>query len=269
MKIISQNESILLRIIDENELDIFTFDSLFQKLKSQIQLTYPTLNQSLQPTIEALVKRGLLSRIEKGKYCKHTFRNPYVIANLLVPEGVVAYWSALNLHGLTSQFTNTIFVQSPKLKRNKEVFGVSYQFVKVKASKMSGITTSGYGNNAFRMTNLEKTLVDCFDLPAYSGGVAELIVALSKAKLNNDRLIEATRAVDNIAVIKRLGFLLELLEKESMGKFLKYAQQCVKHIYNINVLDPSTEEQGVFNRRWNLRINIDEQMIVSMSKSQY
>ena len=251
------NEIVL--FLDGEEIDYFEIHALAEQMNKPCT--------TVQNAVELLVKSGLLSRIEKGKYCKHTFRNPYVIANVLAPEGIIAYWSALNLHGLTSQFSNTIFVQSPKLKMNKEVFGVSYQFVKVKASKMTGITTAGYGNNAFKMTNLEKTLVDCFDLPAYSGGFAELIRALSKAKLNSDNLIEATRAVDNMGVIKRVGFLLELLEKESMGKFLKFAQQRVKHKYNVNLLDPSTEEQGVFNRRWNLRINLDEQTLISMSKS--
>jgi predicted transcriptional regulator of viral defense system len=31
--------------------------------------------------------------------------------------------------------------------------------------------TMGYGNERFRITGIEKTLLDCFDLPQYSGGM--------------------------------------------------------------------------------------------------
>jgi predicted transcriptional regulator of viral defense system len=248
-------------LLDDNEIDIFEINSLSVHIGEK--------TGQLQRKIETLVKRGLLSRIEKGKYCKHNFRNQYVIANYLAPEGAVAYWSALNLHGLTTQFPNTVFVQTPKLKRNKTVFGVNYQFVKVKPSKAVCFEQSGYGNHTFSLTTIEKTMVDCFDLPDYNGGYSELILALTKAKLNNKKLIEAAKAVDNIAVIKRLGYLIEVLQKEGMSVFLKYALDCVNRMYNVNILDPSLNDKGVFNNKWNLRINISEADIVAMSKILY
>ena len=253
------NEIVL--FLNDAEIDIFEINRL------SVQIGEKT--GQLQRKIETLVKRGLLSRIEKGKYCRHNFRNAFVIANYLAPEGAVAYWSALNLHGLTTQFPNTVFVQTPKLKRDKTVFGVNYQFVKVKPSKAVCYEQSGYGNHAFKLTTIEKTMVDCFDLPDYNGGYAELILALTKAKLNNKKLIEAAKAVDNIAVIKRLGYLIEVLQKEGMSVFLKYALDCVNQKYNVNTLDPSLDEKGIFNNKWNLRINISEENILAMSHNLY
>ena len=57
------------------------------------------------------------------------------------------------------------------MKQRKTVFGVSYHFVKVKPNKATGYEKSGVGN-AFKITGVEKTIVDCFDLPQYSGGYA-------------------------------------------------------------------------------------------------
>lgn len=251
----------ILLFLNDYEVDIFEISSLSKQIG---------INTSqLQRKIETLVKRGILSRIEKGKYCRHNFRNAYVIANYLAPEGAVAYWSALNLHGLTTQFPNTIFVQTPKLKRNKTVFGVQYHFVKVKPSKAVCYELSGLGNNAFRLTTIEKTIVDCFDLPEYNGGNAELILALKRAKLNNKKLIEAAKAVDNIAVLKRLGYIMEVLNKEGMAVFLKYAKACVKQKFNVNTLDPSIEEKGLFNNKWNLNINISEKDILAIAENLY
>ena len=248
----------IMRYLDDVEMDIFKLSSLAKKLRKPVN--------SIQSNIETLVKRGLLSRIEKGKYCRHNFRNEYVIANYLAPEGAVAYWSALNLHGLTTQFTNTVFVQTPKLKKNKAVFGVSYHFVKVKPTKATGYQLSGVGNHAFKITGVEKTIADCFDLPQYSGGYAELLFAFNKATLNNARLIEACRSVNNIAVTKRLGYLAELYQKTSIQGFIKYALGCVNKKYSL--LDPSGQEVGVFNTRWRLRLNIPEKQLLAMSKNE-
>ena len=102
----------------------------------------------------------------------------------------MAYWSALNLQGLTEQFSNKVFIQTTKLKKDVEFAGVKYQFVKILPQKRIGITFNGYGNYKYPITDVEKTIVDCFDLPQYSGGFAELIRAFYNANLNADKLIE-------------------------------------------------------------------------------
>jgi len=55
---------------------------------------------------------------------------------------------------------------------------------------MFGAMQMGYGNEAFRVTDVEKTLLDCFDLPQYSGGYAELIRTFHAAKMSSIRLLE-------------------------------------------------------------------------------
>lgn len=255
------NADDVLVFLNDYEIDIFEINALAAQMGTKVS--------QLKRRIETLMNRGLISRIENGKYCRHNFRNEYVIANYLAPEGAIAYWSALNLHGLTTQFPNTIFVQTPKLKISKTVFGIQYHFITVKPFKAVCYEQSGFGNNTFKITTIEKTIVDCFDLPDYNGGYIELILALTKAKLNNKKLIEAAKAVDNIGVIKRLGYLIEVLNKKGMSVFLKYALDCVNQKYNVNILDPSTEDKGIFNKKWNLRVNISEEDILAMSENLY
>ena len=66
-----------------------------------------------------------------------------------------------------------------------------------------------YGSRSFRITDIEKTIVDCFDLPEHSGGLAELIRAFSSAKHNGEKMIDYIEAIANIGAIKRIGFLVE------------------------------------------------------------
>ncbi len=130
------------------------------------------------------------SKIEAGKYCRNLFRNEYAIACFLTPDAVTAYWSALNIHGLTEQIPNKVYIQTSKKKRNKKIFGVDYQFVKVLPSKIAGIENIGAGSNQFRITDIEKTIIDCFDLPNYSGGFTELIRAFKRTKLSSQKMLK-------------------------------------------------------------------------------
>ena len=128
--------------------------------------------------LENLVHKELLSRIERGKFCRANFRNENVIGAFVVNEDTVAYWSALNLHGLTEQFANIIFIQTTHRKKNKVLLGTAYKFISITAHKRTGITWNGYGNAKYPLTDIKKTIIDCFDQPQYSGGYAELIHAV-------------------------------------------------------------------------------------------
>lgn len=256
---LSQTQLDMMLLLDENEIDIFTLNDL----KVLVNDTSLDINE----IIENLVHKKIISRIERGKYCRSNFRDEKVIGCFLASDGVIAYWSALNLHGLTEQFSNNIFIQTTRIKKDKTVFGVNYQFVKIKDSKRAGITTEGFGNHKYRITDKEKTIVDCFDLPKYSGGYSELIRAFSQTDIDQDKLIQYCKAIGNISVIKRLAFLTELLEKTKMTRFLKYAKGEVNPRYVL--IDPFGEEEGSFNNDWKLRLNITEEEILDICNKQY
>jgi predicted transcriptional regulator of viral defense system len=131
---------------------------------------------------------------------------------------------------------------------------------------MVGIMTEGYGNNAFRITDVEKTIVDCFDLPAYSGGLEELLSAFSSANLSSDRLIEYCRAIGNKAAIKRMGFLAELTEKKGLKSFIRYAKSEVNTSYD--VFDPMGERVGEPLGSWKLCLNMTKTQILTASNVQ-
>ena len=248
-----------IHLIDEYEVSIFSI--------STIEKTLERAFNNLNEILENLVQKKFLTRLERGKYCRSTFKNDMVIACFLTTDGAVAYWSALNLHGLTEQFSNTIFIQTTKQKEQKSIAGTTFQFVKLKPTKITGIIKQGYGSNAFSMTDVEKTIIDCFDLPQYSGGYAELIRAFSVASLDAQKMIEYCKVVGNISVTKRLACLAEILEKEKFATFLRYAKTVVNEVYTL--LDPSGSDEGEFIKEWKIRLNISREQILDISNKQY
>jgi predicted transcriptional regulator of viral defense system len=125
-------------VLDDYELDIFTLD----ELKKQFSLKFNDINE----LVENLVHKKILSRIERGKFCRANFNDEKVIGCFICDSGAIAYCSALNTHGLTEQFPNNVFIQTSRPKSNKTIFGTSYKFVKVAPSKITGILLLGQGN---------------------------------------------------------------------------------------------------------------------------
>jgi predicted transcriptional regulator of viral defense system len=256
---LTQQQLEFMKLLDDYEIELFEFD----EIENQINRKFDNLNEVL----ENLVHKELLSRIERGKFCKVNFRDENVIGTFVVKNSAVAYWSALNLHGLTEQFSNTIFIQTTHRKTDKTLLGTTYKFVTINPDKRTGIMYNGYGNTKYPITDIEKTIIDCFDQPQYSGGYAELIRALSQAEINPDKMINYCKSVGNGAATKRIGFLVELFEKPSMDKFVVFAKAQINGKYNL--FDPQGTEKGEFVASWKLRLNISKDELLNLTDKQY
>jgi predicted transcriptional regulator of viral defense system len=130
-----------------------------------------------------LQQRGAIERIEKGKYLiiplgaekgKYTLHE-FVIGSLLVQPYSIAYWSALNYYGLTEQIPATVFIQTitRKFNINPKVFGIQYKIVKIKESKCFGIRKEWIEETQINITDKEKTIIDCLNLPQYASAHRE------------------------------------------------------------------------------------------------
>ncbi|NMB36938.1 MAG: hypothetical protein GX993_02705 [Bacteroidales bacterium] len=257
-KFLTLEQMDFLKYLEEEEIQIFSLEDA-RKFDFGGKFTNGLL--------ENLTRKEFLVRIERGKYCRANFRDENVIGTFLAQNGAVAYWSALNLHGLTEQFSNKVFIQTTKLKKDVEFAGVKYQFVKILPQKRIGITFNGYGNYKYPITDVEKTIVDCFDLPQYSGGFAELIRAFYNANLNADKLIEYSMAVSNVAAVKRMGFLAELFEKKHLNGFISFAKSKVNRSYTL--FDTFGIKRGEISSDWRLRLNVSKADIMQIVQHQY
>ena len=219
--------------------------------------------ESLRVILLRLEKRGIIERIEKGKYLiiplgaekgKYTLHE-FVIGSTLIEPCSIAYWSALNYYGLTEQIPATVFLQTTVRKKNQDikVFGVKYQIVKIKEEKMFGIRKEWIEETQITITDKEKTMIDCLDKPQYCGGIIEVAKALKNNKFDRKKLENYAQRIGNSGVLRRLGYLCELLNiKISLPKL---------NIRNYLLLDPTMPEKGTKNARWRLIINLDDKML--------
>ena len=115
------------------------------------------------------------------------------------------------------------------------------------------------------MTDIEKTIIDCFDLPQYGGWYQETIKALNNAELYQSKMIKYCKKMHNTSLLKRLGFLIEFLEIPKMQDFIDYAHNEIDKNYSL--LEIGGDKTGEYNSRWKLVLNIPKDEILEIANS--
>jgi predicted transcriptional regulator of viral defense system len=251
-----ENIKIVVKYLDDYGLDIFSLQVLE---KANI-----LGKRQLRLALQNLIRSGYIDSIERGKYCRHNFRDHFIIGSFVTPDGVISYWNALNFHGLTEQIPNVVFIKTRKFKQNKDYFGVKYIFT-LKKTNLGGYRTEGVGNHKFRISDLEQTIVDSFDKPHFSGGYAEIVKAFNRANINFRKITRYCRERDVISITKRLAYLTELLNKKNSALFLEYANSVLNKKFTL--FESDGDPTGKTNRRWRLILNIPEEEILEMAQS--
>lgn len=215
--------------------------------------------------IDRLFSKNWLLRLERGKYILKNVssgiqHNPFIIAMLLLPTSAVAYWSALNFYGLTEQIPKTIFIQTIHRRKPAEIQNSIYKFITINNNKFFGLRNEWIQHLSFQITDIEKTIVDCFDSPAYCGGIIECAKALTNLNnINSSRLIDYAVKMNNSAIIKRIGFVSELLGINVVLEQIIKRNIILSPKYSL--LDTSLKDQGRYSTKWRLRINLDPQQL--------
>lgn len=245
-----------LKALDDNEVLYFNLHNIQDLIGGSFKNT--------NELVENLAQKELLVRLERGKYARSTFSEINPLASFVSNGGVIAYWSALHHYGLTDRFPNKVFVKTNMRKRNTTLLGSQLHFVSVSKTKMNlGKTRVGYGDIAYPITDLEMTLVDCFDQPRYAGDFPDLLQAFAQPKLDASKLKDYCKAYRNTAVLKRLGYLAELLQKPALKSFVDYAKKNGSKRFTL--FDAGGPDQGEFINDWKLRLNLSKEAILEIT----
>ncbi|OGK12446.1 MAG: hypothetical protein A2Y63_00735 [Candidatus Riflebacteria bacterium RBG_13_59_9] len=224
-------------------------------------------NSPMGQFLERLMKKGWIVRLKRGLYVAVPLSatdeggpqvHEFHIAMHLVSPAAIAYWSALNHHGMTEQLPRTVFVVTNHLVRYppNEVLWFSYKIVSLRPHRFFGITKGWIDDGPFAITDREKTIVDGLDLPEYVGGVGEIAKALRRfwKDLDHKKLFSYAARMGNVAVVKRLGFLMEAL---ALGDAAALREQ-VSLSKGFSPLDTLLPRKGTHNRRWGLLVNVKD-----------
>ena len=105
------------------------------------------------------------------------------------------------------------------------------------------------------ISDLERTIVDGLKQPLHVGGITEVAKGLwmKHEQINVEKLIIYARKFQSGAVIRRLGYLLELY---GLANTTQLKQLTDLLTMTTQRLDPTLPAEGRFVTRWRLQLNV-------------
>ena len=229
---------------------------------------------ALKELLSDMVRRGILMRLKKGLYYLIPYEQDprtfmpdwHLLAEPLTKstQHYIGYYSALQIHNLITQpsLKEQIVVAKQLRPSQIDIKGVSFQFIFHNKKHFFGAKKIWIDSfDKVLCSDLEKTFIDCLFRPDYAGGIVEIAKAIytSKDKIKYNQLFDYAIKFNSQAVIKRLGFLLELLEINT--EITKKLQE--KKTTSYVLLDTELPKQGKRLSRWGIQQNLELESIKS------
>lgn len=234
-----------------NELAFIHEKLLFTKQEFS-QFLGKTTSASM--TLHNYMKRGLIANVRRNLYCacdlatKSPVPEKMQIASALSETACVGYHSALEYHGLCHQVFYSVYVQSKNRFNDVDFNGIQYHYCKQTHS--CGIVNPTY-NNMVRVTDLERTLIDCCDRVDFAGGIEELLHCLeSRPLLSEQKLLEYLRIFNKDILYKKCGYIMELAGMKLSPNFFT---TCLEHSRN-SVSYLENKSDNMFVSKWRLYV---------------
>lgn len=185
-------------------------------------------------TAKSLIRNLLLfnyiKRIKHNLYavCNIEFKSiiadQYMIASKIKDDAYISYHSAFDYYGVKNQMFYVVYVSSRKRFENFEFEGYDYTFVNSKHN--FGIIQNG----KVRVTDKERTIVDCIDKTELAGGDEELFLCLELiGKIDGEKILEYLKYYNSQKLYAKVGFMLELLN-DGFGVEEEIIEECRKKI---------------------------------------
>ena len=234
--------------------------------------------KSARNFVAALVHRGVATRLKPGLFILVPYElgrerdylgNPLVVARELAgdPDYYISHASAMDVHQMVTQPQLVIYVTAPRSVRPRMVLGTEFRVVRCKPDHVFGVTEHwATKTETVRVSDLERTVVDGLKQSEYCGGFTEVAKGfwMRRDDIDPDRLADYALRLGTGAVVRRLGFLLDVFEVDAPHALDRLHDRLTA---SYAILDPMLPEEGKFLARWRLRLNVEPEEIESVVRT--
>ena len=191
-----------------------------------------------------LYKRGVLSRVERGKYVLSDTDIAVVATNLVTPS-YLSFLSGLYYYHLTAQIPSSLQVVTTRSKR-RILYEQGIDFIKFDKKRVFGYNRVKLSGGYAFIGEIEKIVVDILFMPRYCP-LGEVLDALDNIDI--EKVVDYGLKMKSIVTLKRLGYLLELKGFDVHDKLERHLNK------RYDLLNPSLPPSGRNNRKWMLKLN--------------
>lgn len=175
--------------------------------------------------IDALIRKGWLIRLRNGRYLtvpadrgpeNYGENNALATASAAVDPSYIGWWSAAAFHGFTTQRPTTVTVATTRDVPRTVIEGTPIQFVRLSFHKFFGFESYTIYGRETRISDPEKTVIDCIDKMRLCGGPAEVVrIAFGAMRtVEPEKLARTGEHMDSVSLLQRLGFIADLIGLE-------------------------------------------------------
>jgi predicted transcriptional regulator of viral defense system len=180
-----------------------------------------------------------------------------VVATAMWPESYFTGWTSANYWSLSNQLFRTTIVKTAGRVRSSSVEILDHEYLVSHVPNEAltwGIKSEWHDEVRLRMADPARTVIDVLDAPRLAGGIrhAAEILAAYLDQHDSTVLVEYGDRLGNLAVFKRLGYIVETLGGHS--QLVVASRDRVSS--GMSLLDPDGPRVGKTTARWNLRINV-------------
>lgn len=210
------------------------------------------------------VRRGLYLTVPLGFAPERCPVDPYLVASRMAPDAVLAYHTALELHGkaysVREEFTYLTRTGSRPLNfRGQRYRGVGCPKELLQKGRESfGVVSVDRQGLDVRVTSLERTLVDVLDRPSLGGTWEEIWRSLELVEFFDlDKVVEYARLLNNATTAAKVGFFLEQHSDTLMPN-----EDHLEHLRSLTPKKPhymvhNGRTAGRFMKKWNLVVPLE------------
>jgi predicted transcriptional regulator of viral defense system len=210
------------------------------------------------------VRRGLYLTVPPGFTPERCPVDPYLVASRMAPDAVLAYHTALELHGkaysVHEEFTYLTQTGSRPLDfRGRRYRGVGYpKKLMEKGQESFGVMSVDRQGLDVRVTSLERSLVDVLDRPSLGGTWEEIWRSLELVEFFDlDKVVEYARLLNNATTAAKVGFFLEQHKDTLMPN-----EDHLEHLRSFTPKKPhymvrNGRKAGRFMKKWNLVVPLE------------
>jgi predicted transcriptional regulator of viral defense system len=224
------------------------------RLKDVVQIVGN--EKSAKDLLRNYKKQQLICQIRRDLYTvtdlatKQVVATKFEIGSNITPSAYVSYHSALEYHGLAHQQFFILYISSAQKFTSFDFDGIYYFYCKTRSEK--GVYTPSM-NSLVRVTDEERTVIDCIDRIDRAGGLEELLHAIAAMTyLNENKLMTYLEIYDKQFLYQKTGFLLSYFQKE-LKLSDEFLEACRKKIGKSTryLLDESAAT-SVYHSQWKL-----------------
>ena len=200
-------------------------------------------------------KQGLILQVRRDLYAitdlatKAIIVSKFEIGSHITPTSYISYHSALEYHGVSHQVFYSLYISTEQRFNEFDFEEIHYSYCK---SAINSGTETPSMNSLVKVTNLERTVIDCLDRIERAGGLEEIVHSFALITyLDENKLLTYLAEYNKAYLYKKVGFVLQHF-KDNLNLSDNFIQHCLqKGFAHIKYLT-NPEESNTFFSEWNL-----------------